>query len=145
MPAAAVRATGVLAHPRDAWLLGAATLHAGLFLVAPSPVVVGVLFWWTANTVAHNFIHNPFFSDRRANAVLSAALTLLQGVPQSLWRARHLAHHAGVDAELRRAPGLRREALLAGTWWCGLALFAPTFVLTVYAPGLLIGLGLSWL
>jgi fatty acid desaturase len=89
--AAAVPAVGALAHPRDAWLLAAGAVHVAAIVLVPSPVVVGVLFWWTANTVAHNFIHNPFFRSRRANAAFSVVLTLLLGVPQALWRARHLS------------------------------------------------------
>ena len=145
MRAFAVPVARVLVNARDAWLLGAVSIHVGLMILMPTPVVIGVLFWWTANTVAHNFIHTPFFRDRRANAAFSSGLTLLLGVPQALWRARHLAHHAGCDADLRSAPGLRRETLLVCAWWCALVVIVPDAVLFAYAPGLLIGLALSWL
>ena len=48
---------------------------------------------WNANTIAHNFIHRPFFRARALNTAFSCYLSLLLGFPQSLWRARHLAHH----------------------------------------------------
>jgi fatty acid desaturase len=87
---------GVLRHsPWDAVLIGLSCAHAALLLTVPSIPVVGIGLWWTANTAAHNFIHAPFFRSRRINHLYAAYLSALTGIPQSLWRDRHLRHHRG--------------------------------------------------
>jgi len=43
--------------------------------------------------VAHNAIHNPFFSSDPLNRLFSVVNTLCIGVPQSLYRVHHLHHH----------------------------------------------------
>jgi fatty acid desaturase len=43
--------------------------------------------------VAHNFLHNPFFTSPRLNAAFSVFNSLLVGGPQSLYRLHHLNHH----------------------------------------------------
>jgi hypothetical protein len=75
-------------------------------------------------------------------------LSLLTGVPQSLWRALHLAHHGQAVAA---GPGsdeyLRQQAVEIGAvlaLWCGLAWLDSRFFLTVYVPGYLIGLTLCY-
>lgn len=50
---------------------------------------------WTANTLAHLHLHRPLFRARHLNRAFDLYLSLLMGLPQSLWRARHLWHHAG--------------------------------------------------
>ena len=61
------------------------------------------------NAISHNFVHLPFFRSLAANEIFSAYLSLLLGLPQSLWAARHLAH-AGCAAggAHRRAPPRQR-------------------------------------
>src|SRR3954464_15979579 len=87
---------GILRYsPRDVLLVGAAVLHGALLLVAPSVPLVAIGLWWNANTVSHNFIHLPFFRARGSNRIFSAFLSLLLGLPQSFWKAKHLAHHRG--------------------------------------------------
>ena len=135
---------GILRHsPRDALLAGLAVLHGLLLVLVPSVPLVALGLWWNANTVSHNFIHLPFFRSRAGNRLFSAFLSLLLGLPQSFWKARHLAHHR--DRRFRWTP-LRREWIAEGALvfllWAGLAAFAPRFLLTVYLPGWLIGLGL---
>jgi hypothetical protein len=110
--------------------------------------IIAIALWWNANTISHNFIHRPFFRTRAMNAAFSCYLSLLLGFPQSLWRARHLAHHADHHLEhdgARGWRGLRFESLdfvAALALWGALLVFAPRFVLTVYLPGYLCGLGL---
>jgi len=127
-------------------------IHGFLILAVPSAPLVALLLWWNANTVSHNFIHRPFFQSRTATRAYAAYLSLLLGVPQSRWRARHLAHH-GARPGHARAP---RRCLAARGWawaeaglvvamWAGMAIIAPRFFLTVYAPGYVAGLGLCWL
>jgi fatty acid desaturase len=134
----------VLRHSRwDALLVGLAVLQGAGLLLAPSVPLVALGLWWNANTVSHNFIHLPFFRSRAGNRWFSIFLSLLLGLPQSFWKARHLAHHRG--RRFRWTP-LRREWMAEGALvfllWAGLALFAPRFLLTTYLPGWLLGLGL---
>src|SRR4026208_845747 len=86
---------------RDALLIGLAALHGVALLTIPSVPLIALALWWNANTVAHNFIHLPFFRERKGNVLFSAYLSLLLGVPQTLWRDRHLAHHAERPWRLR--------------------------------------------
>jgi hypothetical protein len=127
-------------------------VHGGLLLAAPSPPLIALLLWWNANTVSHNFIHRPFFRSRTATRAYAAYLSLLLGVPQSQWRARHLAHHAtraGRSGETRPRPTTRGwawvEAGLIAAMWVVLAASGPRFFVTVYVPGYIAGLGLCWL
>ena len=105
-------------------------------------LAIGVGIWWNANTVAHHFIHRPFFRSRAANALFSAGLTLLLGFPQSLWRRRHLAHHSGAGVASRLDRTLAAEAGLVAGLWLALGASTPGFFAFVYLPGYLLGLGL---
>ena len=124
----------------DGLLVLVAFGHGMALLLWPSALVVGLGMWWCANTVSHNFIHLPFFRSRGANTFFSIYLTLLLGVPQTLWRHRHLAHHAERKPDLRATPQLATEAAAILSLWCALAVAAPGFLAFSYAPGLLLGL-----
>ena len=50
---------------------------------------------WNLNSVAHNFIHNPFFRSARLNRLMSLVITLALVSPQTMYRYIHLKHHAG--------------------------------------------------
>ncbi|WP_293905187.1 fatty acid desaturase [Phenylobacterium sp.] len=50
---------------------------------------------WNLNSVAHNFIHNPFFASARLNRLMSLTITLALISPQTMYRYIHLKHHAG--------------------------------------------------
>jgi fatty acid desaturase len=50
---------------------------------------------WNLNSVAHNFIHNPFFRSDRLNRAMSMVITLALLSPQTMYRYIHLKHHAG--------------------------------------------------
>lgn len=127
----------------DAVLITLALAHGGLLLAWPSIPLIAVALWWNANTISHNFIHRPFFRSASRNAVFSCYLSLLLGFPQSLWRARHLAHHTGRPAsDFKPAPV---DLVAAAVLWTGLAVLAPHFALSVYLPGYLIGLALCLL
>jgi hypothetical protein len=130
---------------RDGWLAALAAAQGALLLGAPSVLLVAIGLWWNANTVAHNFIHRPFFRARWANALLSAYLSLLLGFPQTLWRERHLAHHAGAGCRARPSGRLALETSLILLLWAGLAALSPAFLLRVYLPGYLLGLALCCL
>ena len=151
--------TSLFAHSeRDAALVALAGAQgAVLLLTAPlaplgSPLAAlawGLVFaggvWWGSNTVSHNHLHNPLFTERRLNRAFALYLTLALGVPQTLWRHRHMQHHAGEAASARALP-LRghylTELLLVGAAWVALLVAAPVFFLAVYLPGWALGLGL---
>jgi fatty acid desaturase len=137
---------GVLRHSRwDALPVALAVLHGSLLLAVPSAPVVALGLWWNSNTVAHYFLHRPFFRRRVFNVAFALYLSVLLGVPQTLWRERHLAHHVGRPWHLRLSrPVLIESALVLALWGALLAL-GPAFFLTVYLPGYLAGLGLCWL
>ena len=124
-----------------------ALTHGGLLLVMPSIALIALGLWWNANTISHHFIHRPFFRSRALNAVFSGYLSLLLGFPQSFWRARHLAHHiellgARDRIDMRLRP-LDCAAVIA--LWGAMLLLAPSFLLGVYLPGFVGGLGLCYL
>jgi hypothetical protein len=131
--------------PWDALLVALAAAHGGLLIAVPALPVVALGLWWNSNTVAHHFIHRPFFRRRGPNRAFSIYLSLLLGIPQSLWRDRHLAHHAGAAWHARVYPQLLAEAVAVVALWTILAVLWPAFLLTAYLPGYLAGLALCWL
>ncbi|MEO8481374.1 MAG: fatty acid desaturase [Acidobacteriota bacterium] len=137
---------------RDGVLVALAIAHGAILLGAPPMPVVAVGLWWGANTISHNFIHLPFFRSRGANSAFSTYLTLVLGMPQSLWRARHLAHHAddaiADRARLRRIPWTRTMSVECGViaaLWLTLGTLATAYFWTAYLPGVALGLSLCFL
>ena len=57
--------------PWDGVLIALSFAYAAFLLSAPSIPLIAIGLWWTANTVAHNFIHTPFFRSRALNRVVS--------------------------------------------------------------------------
>jgi hypothetical protein len=121
--------------PGDRLMVVLAAFHGAVILASPSVAVIALGLWWNANTISHNFIHGPFFRRRLANALFSFYLSLLLGIPQSLWRRRHLAHHADRAAPWRVGRQDLAEGALVLALWGGFLLAAPGFFLTVYLPG----------
>lgn len=129
----------------DALLIALSLGHAAVLLLAPSIPVMAIGLWWNSNTISHNFIHLPFFRSRTMNRLYSIYLSLLLGIPQSLWRDRHLAHHQGQVKNVRLTPPIFLEMGLVLVLWGLLLSLIPRFFLTVYLPGYLVGLGLCHL
>jgi fatty acid desaturase len=129
----------------DAVLVGLSVAHALALVVVPSIPVVAIGLWWNANTISHNFIHTPFFRSRELNLLYAIYLSALLGIPQSLWRDRHLQHHSGQHRAVKRTGLLAVETGVVLALWCTLAALVPTVFLGVYLPGYLAGLGLCWL
>jgi len=73
-----------LAWPHLSW--AARLLGAGFYAFA-----IG----WNQDSVSHNFIHNPFFTSKLLNRITEYALTLENGVPQTMYAYVHMRHHAG--------------------------------------------------
>lgn len=105
-------------------------------------IAIAIAIWWTANTLSHHLIHRPCFRRRPANACVGACLTLLTGIPQPLWRERHLAHHAGVPWRLRPSRELLLHSSLVLASWAWLAVRAPAFFASSYVPGYLAAMAL---
>ena len=128
--------------PRDSLLVALAILQGVTIAVFPAAPVIALGVWWNSNTIAHNFLHRPFFRSARGNWAFSAFLSLLLGIPQTLWRDRHLAHHAGVRWRLRLSRQLVVEAALVLLLWTALSIEHPRLFTFVYLPGYLTGLAL---
>jgi hypothetical protein len=129
----------------DALLVALALLHGVALVSLPIAPVIALGVWWNSNTTAHYFIHTPFFRSRRLNAVFSLYLSGLLGIPQTIWRERHLAHHAGRPWSPRCSPALVAEFTLVLAIWTYLLVLHPRFFLTAYLPGYAAGLCLCYL
>src|SRR5687767_8178955 len=148
------RGRGVLRHPAwDAVVAVLAPAHGGVLLLLPrlpataaalvaSGFVVALGVWWNSNTIAHNFIHKPFFRRRGLNLLFGLYQSALLGIPQTVWRQRHLAHHAGRAWEPRVTPRVAAEAVIVLGVWATLAAEHARFFLLAYAPGYALGLAL---
>jgi hypothetical protein len=145
---AATGSTPLLRHSAwDGVLVGLSVAHAGALFLVPSIPVLAIGLWWNANTIAHNFIHTPFFRSHGLNVAYSIYLSALLGIPQSLWRERHLKHHSGQPRaiKIKRTGLLGVEIGVVLALWGTLATLVPDFFLGVYLPGYLAGLGLCFL
>jgi len=142
----AVTSRSILRHSRwDALLIALSLAQPGVLWMFPSIPAIAIGLWWNSNTVAHNFIHLPFFRSNGWNRVYSFYLTLLLGYPQTLWRDRHLAHHRGQPLVVRWTQPLLAEFGAVLSLWGILLWLAPAFFLTVYLPGYALGLGLCYI
>lgn len=133
----------MLRDPRDRVDVALTLLPPLAVGLMPSAVTVALGVFWLGNTVAHHAVHRRLFVGRRLERLLSLWLTLLLGVPQRLWRQRHLAHHAGRAWRLRFDRHLAAEAGLLVGAWTALSIAAPAWLAFVYAPGLCSGLVLA--
>ena len=140
MNGVAARWRSPLRHSPDAFLVSMSLVHGALLLATPSTLLIAIGLWWNANTVAHNFIHQPFFRTRAANRAYSCFLSVLLGFPQTVWRERHVAHHAGRAPSLRLSRQLAIELALVLAAWGMAALFAPHLFFWTYLPGWALGL-----
>jgi hypothetical protein len=131
----------------DAMPVALALAHGLLLLGCPSVPLIALGIWWSANTLSHQFIHRPFFRTRLLNTIFSCYLSLLLGVPQSLWRARHLAHHRELEGRAGRTDWKLSPLDLVAVvgLWSAMLFFSPEFLFGLYLPGFLIGLGLCYL
>ena len=124
----------------DGVLVALALVQGAVVLSRPSVWLISLGILWNSNTIAHYFVHLPFFEQRFWNRCFSFYQTLLLGFPQSLWKDRHLAHHAGARARPRRSGQLFFEGAMVLVLWACLVAIAPKFFFEVYVPGYLLGL-----
>src|SRR5262245_56620530 len=104
----------------DGLLVALALVHGALLLIFPSTWLIALGIWWNSTTVSHNFIHLPFFRSRAGNRLFSAYLTVLLGIPQTLWRDRRFAHHASATWKARLTRPALIEILLMAALWMGM-------------------------
>jgi fatty acid desaturase len=52
-------------------------------------------YCWNVQSIAHNFIHNPFFRNIWLNRAFSMLNSVAIGVPQTIYHHYHLNHHYG--------------------------------------------------
>lgn len=152
------RARPFLRHSaRDAWLVGVAVIQSlasitffvlaaggGALSRAAAIAIFGVGICWCSNTVSHNHLHNPLFSSRRNNRAFDLWLTLVLGVPQAIWKARHVWHHAG-EPQQKRLPlarSARLQIMMVAAGWLVFLVAAPRLFLLTYVPGYILGMGL---
>src|SRR3954471_23712457 len=137
------RMHGVLRYSnKDAVLVLLSLMYAALLVTVPSTILIALGLWWTANTVAHNFIHTPFFRPRALNGVYSIYLSALMGFPQELWRQRHLRHHRGDERSMTMTTRTVIELVAVVAAWGTIAITQPSLFATVYVPGYIIGMAL---
>jgi fatty acid desaturase len=65
---------------------------------------------WNLNSIAHNFIHNPFFKADALNRLMSLVISLALLSPQTMYRFVHLKHHAG-NGDLPNERGVTLDPL----------------------------------
>jgi fatty acid desaturase len=137
------RMHGILRYStRDVVLIMLSLVYAGLLAGVPSIPLMAIGLWWTANTVAHNFIHTPFFRSRALNRLYGIYLSALMGFPQELWRGRHLRHHRGDQRPVRLTTEGLVQCGVVLAMWSVVAVASPGFFATIYLPGYLLGLSL---
>lgn len=125
--------------------VGLSVAHAALLVLVPHPVVIATGMWWNANTISHNFIHRPFFAAPAANRAYAFFLSLVIGVPQTLWRDRHLLHHAEDPRPARLRAASQIELAGIAALWVVFVIAAPAWFVWAYLPGWVSGLGLCYL
>ena len=134
------RSVGLLRNKPDKWLIGASFIYVVLVIRFPNIWTVGLGVWWLLNTVAHNFIHQPFFRSRELNKVFAFYLSAISGVPQQLWRERHIAHHANKRWQWILSSELLIQAVAVALIWICLFHFAFAVALGAVVPGFLLAM-----
>lgn len=124
----------------DIAMVALAAAHGVVLAMGPAAWMIAIGVWWTSNTIAHNAIHHPFFRTREANRLFALYLSMLLGIPQALWRDRHLAHHAGRHPHVRLSLELTIQTAVVLALWSAIAVRSPVFFATAYAPGYVGGL-----
>lgn len=127
---------------QDIVFVGLAAVHGVAVAALPVLPLIAVGVWWNSNTIAHNFVHRPFFHRRWANVAFALYQSVLLGIPQTLWRERHLAHHADRPWRWRWSRQLGVEIALILAAWTVIALLAPLVFFVTFIPAYLVGLGL---
>jgi fatty acid desaturase len=82
--------------------------HLPWWVVVPAFLAVAYSYLWNLQSISHNFIHNPFFTNRWLNRAYSVVLTLDLGVPHVLYHHYHMNHHFG-DNDAKGPDGTTKD------------------------------------
>ena len=106
---------------------------------------VGISMNWSANTVGHIHLHNPIFRANFINVSFDKIISISNSYPQSIWKFRHLQHHAGSKHKIPflTASALYLELALILFSWTTIALLS-TRVLLAFVAGSALGLFICW-
>src|SRR5207247_7503062 len=97
--------------------VGIVVLIAGTFLwfdalpwwaVVAAFLAVMWSYCWNLQCIAHNFIHNPYFSNVWLNRAYSVLETIALGVPHVFYHHYHMNHHWG-DNDKKRPDGTTKD------------------------------------
>ncbi len=66
-----------------------------LWAMLPLGLIYSIAVTWNLNSIAHNFIHNPYFRSPLLNRVFSLVQSLSMGASQIFIEQNHLQHHKG--------------------------------------------------
>lgn len=124
-------------------LLVAVDLRGASAVMAAAMLALATVY--TLNTVAHWHLHRPLFVHRGWSRALSLFLTLATFVPQSVWKKRHLWHHAGEPAgrvRLRLSRNVAVELAVVAAVLFVLGWLRPLALGLVVAPGFALGMAL---
>jgi fatty acid desaturase len=69
--------------------------HASWWLLIPMGLLYSIAISWNLNGVAHNFIHNPFFTSPTLNRLFSILESLVNLGSQVFYHCIHMRHHMG--------------------------------------------------
>jgi fatty acid desaturase len=78
------------------------------WVLVPAFVAVTWSYCWNLQCISHNFIHNPYFTNKWLNRAFSVLETFALGVPHILYHHYHLNHHAG-DNDKKGPDGTTRD------------------------------------
>lgn len=124
-------------------LMAVVAPRMGAFGLALAAAVVALGTVWASNTLAHIQLHTPIFRSRALNRAFCLWLTAVLLIPQTVWKHRHLAHHAGVSPKpMRWSRALLVEIVVVVAAFAALVAVAPTYTLFAHVPGVLLGLSL---
>jgi fatty acid desaturase len=82
--------------------------HLPWWGLAGSFLVVAFMYCWNLQCVAHNLIHNPFFTSDWLNRAFYLVETLCLGAPHLLNHHYHMAHHYG-DNDYKGPDGTTKD------------------------------------
>jgi fatty acid desaturase len=69
--------------------------HAPWWVLVPMGLIFSVSISWNINGIAHNFIHNPYFTWSPLNRAFSWLLSVTMGFSQQFYDLVHHRHHQG--------------------------------------------------
>jgi fatty acid desaturase len=108
-------------HPADAIVAFCGVIHVAVLLltfvffavlpwwaIALSFLSYAIMICWNLQCISHNFIHNPFFSQRWLNRLYGVLETLAIGMPHQLYHHYHMNHHQG-DNDAKGPDGTTRD------------------------------------